>query len=176
MAGKATDHATVRDTASSPAHATDASTVLHQPANAAASTRPNIPPTARLTRWKIAQPPTPPTMPMLKMFAPSAVMPPSANIRHCTISTDAMTITADAGPQERRHQHAADQVAGRATGHREVDHLRREHERRRQPQQRHALRRQVLARLPQRDAHARPPPARRSRPPSSRPGIRPVCA
>ena len=98
MAGRATDHPTVRDTASSPAHATDASTVLHQPANAAASTRPNIPPTARLTKWKIAQPPTPPTMPMLKMFAPSAVMPPSANIRHCTISTDAMTITETLGP------------------------------------------------------------------------------
>ena len=51
MAGRPTDQSTVRETASSPAQATAARTVLHQAANAAASTQPNSPFTARLVRW-----------------------------------------------------------------------------------------------------------------------------
>ena len=42
---------TVRDAASSPAQATEAMTVLHHAAHAAARTRPNSPLTARVTRW-----------------------------------------------------------------------------------------------------------------------------
>ena len=51
IAGRTTDHATVRAAANSPAQATAASTVLHQAANAAPRTRPNNPCTARVTPW-----------------------------------------------------------------------------------------------------------------------------
>ncbi len=91
----------------------------------------------------MAQPPTAPTTAMLKMFAPKAEIPPSANMRHCTISTAEMTMTRCAGPKQRRDQHAADEVSGRPAEDRKVDHLRGEDERRRQSQQRDPFGREV---------------------------------
>ena len=44
---------------------------------------------SRICHWVSPAKVTPPITPMLKMFAPKAEMPPSANIRHCTISTAA---------------------------------------------------------------------------------------
>src|ERR1035441_6017151 len=43
-------------------------------------------------------PPAAPTIAMLKMFAPSASTPPSANRKHCTINTVVSTTIAALGP------------------------------------------------------------------------------
>ena len=46
----------------------------------------------------IYYPKNPPAMPILKIFAPKAVMPPSWNIKHCTVSTVVIISTEAHGP------------------------------------------------------------------------------
>ena len=67
---------------------------------------------------------------MLVMFRPSAVRPPSAKSRHCTTSTVATQSAPTHGPDQHRGERAAEQVAGDAGQHLEVEHLHGEDERR----------------------------------------------
>ena len=60
---------------------------------------PGPPPNSRCAILKMKCPPQVPTIAMLKTLAPRESNPPSANIRHCTISTHVITMMAALGPR-----------------------------------------------------------------------------
>ena len=102
----------------------------------------------------IASPmPSAPTTPMLRMFAPRAVMPPSANTKAWPAMTTAITMQASHGPEQDRGERAAQQVAAGAAGHREVEHLHGEDERGRDAEQGHLA---VVERPSRRGGRRRP--------------------
>ena len=85
-------------------------------------------------------PPTasPPSTPMLRMFAPSAVTPPSANTKACTTRTTAEDHPREPRAEQDRRERRAEEMAARAARDGEVEHLRGEHERGRDAEQRGA--------------------------------------
>ena len=79
-----------------------------------------------------------PSTPMLRMLAPSAQIPPSANANAWTMSTTAITRQASHGPEQHGGERRAEEVAAGAAGDREVEHLYGEDECGQHAQQRHA--------------------------------------
>ena len=126
---------------------TDAHAAIPPPGSAPAPRRPCTRASARYR----ANPPSVPTTPMLKMFAPITTRPPSWKTSAWTPTTQAMTSVAAHGPSRTGREDATEQVPGRPADHLEVEHLGREDERRHHAQQRDRLLVERLVRLPDRD-------------------------
>jgi hypothetical protein len=139
IAGSTVPSGTVPDAASSSEHAAAPAMTASQAA------MPTVPRNAARVRGRSLRPtastspaPSPPTTPMLRMLAPSAVTPPSAKTKACMTSTDGQDEARGPGAEQHGGERRAEEVPAGPTGDGEVQHLGSEHERARDAEQRDA--------------------------------------
>ena len=117
-----------------------------------------------------------PITPMLRMFAPSAVMPAVGEHERLHAEHDRQRQAGEPGPEQDRRQRGAEEVAARAARDREVEHLRGEDERGGDAEQRDAALVEVDVRPCAGRRRRRPRPGRRTRARPRWSGSRQGCA